>query len=246
MDISGARVLVVGATGVLGGLIACALAERGALPALAGRNPVRLAALARDLGGPPARCFEACDLDQCSALGPWAERALSGLDGVLVTVGAAAFGAVEDVSNAMAGHLLTVNALCPMAVLRGAAPVVADKGFLLAMTGGVPERARTDATVDVPLPMGQPERPDRPHPPAQADHIAGTADYTASKEALSGWLGVLAEELAPRAVTVLDIRSPHLDTGFTERSLTGQAPALPPGADALKAVHFLMDSIASA
>ncbi|MFD6433959.1 SDR family NAD(P)-dependent oxidoreductase [Streptomyces venezuelae] len=243
MEISGARVLVVGATGVLGGLIACALAERGAQPALAGRNPVRLAALARDLGGPPARCFEACDLDQCSALGPWAERALSGLDGVLVTVGAAAFGAVEDVSNAMAGHLLTVNALCPMAVLRGAAPLVADKGFVLAMTGGVPERARTDATVDVPAPV---EHPDRPHASAQTDHIAGTADYTASKEALSGWLGVLSEELAPRSVTVLDIRSPHLDTGFTERPLAGQALALPPGADALKAVHFLMDSIAAA
>ncbi|WAL98851.1 SDR family NAD(P)-dependent oxidoreductase [Streptomyces sp. Je 1-369] len=243
MEISGARVLVVGATGVLGGLIACALAERGAQPALAGRNPVRLAALARDLGGPPARCFEACDLDQCSALGPWAERALSGLDGVLVTVGAAAFGAVEDVSNAVAGHLLTVNALCPMAVLRGAAPVVADKGFLLAMTGGVPERARTDATVDVPVPV---EHPGPPYAPAQTDHIAGTADYTASKEALSGWLGVLSEELAPRSVSVLDIRSPHLDTGFTERPLAGQAPTLPPGADALKAVHFLMDSIASA
>ncbi|MEU5682614.1 SDR family oxidoreductase [Streptomyces venezuelae] len=243
MEISGARVLVVGATGVLGGLIACALAERGARPALAGRNPVRLAALARDLGGPPARCFEACDLDQCSTLGPWAERALSGLDGVLVTVGAAAFGAVEDVSNALAGHLLTVNALCPMAVLRGAAPLVADKGFVLAMTGGVPERARTDATVDVPVPV---EHPGRPHGPAQTDHIAGTADYTASKEALSGWLGVLSEELAPRSVKVLDIRSPHLDTGFTERPLAGQALALPPGADALKAVHCLMDSIAAA
>ncbi|MET8690034.1 SDR family NAD(P)-dependent oxidoreductase [Streptomyces sp. NPDC004732] len=223
MEISGARILVAGATGVLGGLAACALAERGARLALAGRNHVRLAALARDLGGPPARCFEACDLDQCSTLGPWAERALSGLEGVLVTVGAAGYGAVEDVSNAMAGHLLTVNALCPMAVLRGAAPVVADKGFLLAITGGVPG----------------------PAGPESADDLAGSADYTASKAALSGWLGVLTEELAPRSVAVLDIRSPRLDTGFTERSLTGRPPALPPGADALKAVYSLMDSITS-
>ncbi|MEU6820277.1 SDR family oxidoreductase [Streptomyces atriruber] len=231
MEISGARILVAGATGVLGGLAACALAERGAQLALAGRNQVRLAALARDLGGPPARCFEACDLDQCSGLGPWAERALSGLEGVLVTVGAAGFGAVENVSNAMAGHLLTVNALCPMAVLRGAAPVVADKGFLLAITGEVNHRAAGEETADGLA--------------GTADDLAGTADYTASKAALSGWLGVLTEELAPRSVAVLDIRAPRLDTGFTERSLTGRPPALPPGADAMKTVHSLLDDIAS-
>ncbi|MFF1375078.1 SDR family NAD(P)-dependent oxidoreductase [Streptomyces sp. NPDC058308] len=218
MELSGARVLVVGATGVLGGLAACALAERGAQVALAGRNPVRLAALAQDLGAPPARGFEACDLDQCTALGAWAARMLSGLDGVLVTVGAMGFGAVEDVSNAAAEHLLTVNALCPMAVLRGAAPVVADKGFLLAVTGTPPERS----------------------------HIEGTADYTASKAALSGWLGVLAEELAPRSVAVLDIPVPHLDTGFADRPLIGRPPLLPPGADALETVISLMDELASA
>ncbi|MEU6995313.1 SDR family NAD(P)-dependent oxidoreductase [Streptomyces sp. NPDC046465] len=218
MELAGSRVLVVGATGVLGGLTACALAERGAQVALAGRNPVRLAALARDLGAPPARSFEACDLDQCTSLATWAARMLSGLDGVLVTVGAMGFGAVEDVSNAAAEHLLTVNALCPMAVLRGAAPVVADKGFLLAVTGTPPEQS----------------------------HIEGTADYTASKAALSGWLGVLSEELAPRSVSVLDFRVPHLDTGCADRPLIGRPPALPPGADALKTALSLVEGIASA
>ncbi|MEV0258165.1 SDR family NAD(P)-dependent oxidoreductase [Streptomyces sp. NPDC050732] len=223
MEISGARVLVVGATGVLGGLAARALTELGAQVAVAGRNPVRLTALARDLGGVPARCFEASDLDQCSALGPWAERMLLGLDGVLVTVGATGFGAVEDVSNDVAGHLLTVNALCPMAVLRGAARVVADKGFLLAATGGATEpRSRTAAC-----------------------HLAGTADYTASKAALGSWLRVLAEELAPRSVAVHDIRSPHLDTGFTERPVVGEPPAPPPGADPLEAVRSLVERIAT-
>lgn len=213
MEISGARVLVVGATGVLGGLAARALAELGGEVALAGRNPVRLTALARDLGGVPARCFEASDLDQCSALGPWAERMLLGLDGVLVTVGATGFGAVEDVSNDVAGHLLTVNALCPMAVLRGAAPVVADKGFLLAATGGA--RAPRSCT-----------EPPGPEP--------GTADYTASKAALSSWLRVLAEELAPRAVAVHDIGSPHPDE------------PLAPSADALETVRSLVERIATA
>lgn len=215
MEISGARVLVVGATGVLGGLAACALAERGAKVALAGRNPVRLAALSEDLGDCPARSFEACDLDQCTALGPWAERALSGLDGVLVAVGAAGFGAVEDVSNAAAGHLLTVNALCPMAVLRGAAPVVADKGCVLAVTGGLAEQP-------------------------------GTADYSAAKAALSGWLGVLAAELAPRSVAVIDFRPPPLDTGCTDRPLIGRPPELRPGSAPLDTALALVDRIASA
>ncbi len=51
-------------------------------------------------------------------------------------------------------------------------------------------------------------------------------DYSASKAALSAWLGVVRRENR-RSFRVLDVRPPHLDTGLAERPLAGTAPQLP-------------------
>ncbi|GAA1588414.1 SDR family oxidoreductase [Streptomyces globosus] len=212
----GARVLVVGATGEIGTLAVRALDRRHCRTALAGRDSRRLAALAAGTGS-PARGIDAYDLHGCSALAPWAADALGGLDGVLVTVGVAAFGPAARVSDAAAEHLFAVNALCPMAVLRGAAPVVGDGGFLAAVTGAV---------VDTPL--------------------TGTADYAASKAALACWLGVLARELRKRRVAVVDARFPHLATGFAARAVEGSPPPLPIPADPAAAVSALLDGLLAA
>ena len=67
VDLSGARTLVAGATGVLGGAIARALHAEGARLALAGRNEQTLAALAGELGGVPSAAFDALDLERCGA-----------------------------------------------------------------------------------------------------------------------------------------------------------------------------------
>ncbi|MDQ3417012.1 MAG: KR domain-containing protein [Actinomycetota bacterium] len=50
MQIDGARILIVGATGVLGGRVAHALASRGARLALTGRDADRLDSVARETG----------------------------------------------------------------------------------------------------------------------------------------------------------------------------------------------------
>ncbi|WP_461030814.1 SDR family NAD(P)-dependent oxidoreductase, partial [Streptomyces sparsus] len=124
MDIDGARVLVVGGTGVIGGALAAELTTRGAQVALAGRDAERLAERARDLGGRPTRQCDAYDLDGCAALATWAQRELSGLDAVVCATGVAAFGPAEELPEEVAEHLMTVNALAPMAVLRGALPLL--------------------------------------------------------------------------------------------------------------------------
>jgi short-subunit dehydrogenase len=211
------RVLVAGATGEVGRVAVAQLLERGARVALAGRDARRLAELSARTGC-PAQHIDAYDLDACSAAAPRAAAALGGaegrLDGVLVTVGAAGFGPAAEVSNAVAEHLMTVNALCPMAVLRGAVPVVRDGGFLAAVTGAV---------VDAPL--------------------TGTSDYAAAKAALACWLGVLSRELRRRRVTVLDARLPHLATGFASRAVAGTPPRLGPGADPQPEVRALLDAL---
>lgn len=212
--LSGARVLVVGATGVLGGLAARELVDRGAVLALAGRAPRALAERGAGLGGRPVRRIDAYDLDACAALAPWARAELGGLDGVLVTAGVAAFGRAGELPDSVAEHMCAVNFLCPAAVLRAAASQVDRGGFLAAVTGTV---------VDTP--------------------VQGMADYAAAKAALGCWLGVLAREVRSLHLRVLDFRPPHLDTGFADRPVAGRAPALPPGGDPYEAVRAMVDRL---
>ncbi|MEU6622759.1 SDR family oxidoreductase [Streptomyces litmocidini] len=199
----GGRVLVVGATGAVGGLAAGMLADRGASVALAGRDRARLQERSGRLGGCPARSFDAYDLDACTDLAPWAARSLGGLDAVVVAVGVAGFGPAEDVPDTAAEHLMTVNALAPMAVVRGALRVLGAASVLAVVTGAVVDRP-----------------------------VRGTADYTAAKSALAAWLGVVRREQRGRGISVVDVRLPPLDTGFAGRAVIGRPPVLPPGLDA--------------
>ncbi|WP_225803691.1 SDR family NAD(P)-dependent oxidoreductase [Streptomyces sp. NK15101] len=215
---AGVRVLVVGATGMIGGLAARMLYERGASMALAGRNAGRLADRSRLLGDCPRRVFDAYDLEGCAALAPWAARSLGGLDCVVVAIGVAGFGRAEHVDEAAAEHLMTVNALAPMAVVRGALPVLESGRSVGVVTGAV---------VDAPP--------------------QGTADYAAAKSALAAWLGVVGREQRRRGVRVVDVRMPHLEGGFADRAVTGRAPTLPPGADpGLSVERYLVEPLADA
>ncbi len=215
MDVSRSRVLVAGATGALGAALCRMLSDLGARLALAGRDSERLGTVSRATatknGRPaPSRRMDAYDLDGCAALPDWAAQEPGGLDAVVVTTGVAAFGRCHDMPDTVAEHLMTVNALAPMAILRAAVPLPADGGVLAAISGVI---ARS------------------PQP--------GMADYSASKGALSSWLTALRAELGAGGPQVLDARLPHLDTGFADRAVHGSPPPLPapvPAADAVQAV----------
>ncbi|QMV20549.1 SDR family NAD(P)-dependent oxidoreductase [Streptomyces sp. SCUT-3] len=215
MSTAGSKVLVVGATGAVGGALAGVLHGRGARLAAAGRDAGRLAERARGWGDCPARVFDAYDVDGCAALAGWAWEALSGLDAVVTAVGTVAFGRSEDTSDEVLEHLVAVNALAPIAVLRAALPLLPEGGAVAAVTG-VAER---------PMP--------------------GAADYSASKAALSAWLTAVRREQRRRGVHVLDARLPHMDTGFADRAVAGSPPPMPPGADLGAAVRAVVDALAS-
>ncbi|MFD8641246.1 SDR family NAD(P)-dependent oxidoreductase [Streptomyces zaomyceticus] len=208
MGVDAARVLVVGATGEIGGQAAEQLARRGTALALAGRNRDRLEQRASALGERPWRSFDAYDLDGCAQLAPWARAALGDLDALVVAVGVAGFGTAATMPDASAEHLFTVNALAPMAVVRGALAVMPPGGVVSVVTGEIVDRpART------------------------------MADYAAAKTALAAWLGVAGREVRRDRITVMDVRMPHLDTGFASRAVVGTAPALGPGAAPAEAVR---------
>jgi short-subunit dehydrogenase len=214
VDLSGARTLVAGATGVLGGAIARALHGEGARLALAGRNEQALAALAEELGGVPAVAFDALDLERCAAAVEEAADALGGLDLVVVAIGVAGFGPGDAEDDEVTEELLAVNTMAPMALVRAALPRI-DRGGAVAVI--------TAILADYPT--------------------AGIAAYSASKAAISAWLTALRPEQRRRGVTVFDIRPPHIETGLADRAIAGTAPPMKAGTTVDELVALVVDGM---
>ncbi|MER7760715.1 SDR family oxidoreductase [Streptomyces sp. NPDC097619] len=214
MELRGARILLPGATGEIGAALAVRLHALGALPALAGRDRDALSRVSVACAHAPARAFDAWDTASCATTVDWAEAELGGLDGVVTCLGVAAFGPAGEVEDAVAEHLMAVNALAPMAFLRAAAGRLPEGGVLAAVTGIVAEAA-----------------------PARM------ADYAAAKAALATWVTAVRREQRRRGVTVLEINLPHMDTGFAGRAVVGRAPRLPRGLPVPEAVAAIARAI---
>lgn len=199
MDLEGARVLVAGATGVLGGHISRALNREGTRVVLAGRDEEALDALARELDGSSTATFEAADTEGCAALVRRTAEEQGGLDGLVIAFGVVAFdtgpdseGGIEDTA---VEKMFQVNTLAPMAMLRAAVDAVKPGGAVAAVTA---------VTAEYPT--------------------HGMAAYSASKAALSAWLTAARADYRARHVAALDVRAPHMDTGLADRPLAGTAP----------------------
>ncbi|MFE6489168.1 SDR family NAD(P)-dependent oxidoreductase [Streptomyces sp. NPDC057757] len=216
MDINGARVLVAGATGVLGGALASELAARGARTALAGRDPDRLARAAQPHPEAPTVLFDAYAPESCVRAVHEAAAALGGLDAVVTAFGAVAFGRAEELADGVAEHLMAVNFLAPAAFLRAGLGIMERGSVIAAFTGVVADRPQ-----------------------------AGMADYSASKAALSAWLSAARREARAAGIRVLDIRPGHLETGFADRPVAGTAPPLPAGGDPRQVVRAVADAMAT-
>lgn len=201
VELTGARVLVAGATGVLGQALSRALAESGARVALAGRTPDRLAALAEELAAPSV-VFDVLDVVGTRAAVGTAADALDGLDALVCTVGVAAFGPAETLDDAVAEQLFAVNVLGPMALVNAALPRFDDGGAVAVLSAIVADYPTADM-----------------------------AAYSATKAALSAYLAAVRREQRKRGVTVLDVRPQHLETGFSDRALAGSPPSMPAAAD---------------
>lgn len=164
MELDGARVLVAGASGALGGQLADALRDRGATVVAGGRDADRLRDVAERCGTDPVT-FDAVDVDSCTAAVDAAVEALGGLDAIVVTVGVAGFGRALDTEPAVSEELFAVDVLGPMALVRAAARHLGEGGTVAVFSA---------ILADLPT--------------------AGMADYSAAKAALSTWLQVLRRE----------------------------------------------------
>jgi len=214
MDLKGKRFLVAGATGSLGGGLARALHEAGVSVALAGRDRDALQSLAAELGASPTTSLELTDPGSPGRAVGAAADALGGLDGLVVATGAVAFGRAADLDDAVAARLMAVNAVGPMALVAAA---------LRRIEGGGSVACISAIVADFPT--------------------AGMAAYSASKAALSAYLAAGRREVRRDAITVLDVRPPHLDTPFSDRALAGEPPKLPEPGDPGEIVEAIVSAL---
>jgi NADP-dependent 3-hydroxy acid dehydrogenase YdfG len=200
-DLSGASVLVIGATGVLGRNIAYGLRSAGAVLTLHGRSANRLADLAAELPGSASLLADIRDAGAGPRLIEAALARTGRLDGVVIASGVVAFGQLDAADSVVAEDLYLTNALGPLWIISAALPALHQtSGFICAITGVV---------AATPLP--------------------GMAAYSSSKAALSATLTACRKEVARAGIDVIEVQPPHTDTGLSNRPIAGVPPRLPGG-----------------
>lgn len=135
--LAGASVLLLGATGGLGGALGHELASRGALLTLVGRDQDRLDRL--DLPGTRV----ALDLrspDACARAVRTAIDQNGQLDVVINAVGVVAFGDVESLSTDVMEELFLTNTFIPMMISQEAMTNLSPGGVVVNISGVIAEQ----------------------------------------------------------------------------------------------------------
>jgi short-subunit dehydrogenase len=138
VDLTGARVLLTGASGGLGEAIARALAERGAQLVLSGRRADALEALARELGAEAVPC----DLSDRAAVERLADAA-GAVDVLVANAGLPGSGTLLRLEQDEIDRVLEVNLRAPIALARRLAPAMVERGrgqlvFVASFAGKLP------------------------------------------------------------------------------------------------------------
>ena len=135
--LAGASVLLLGATGGLGGALGHELASRGAVLTLVGRDQDRLDRL--DLPGTRV----ALDLrspDACARAVRTASDQNGHLDVVINAVGVVAFGDVESLSTDVMEELFLTNTFIPMMISQEAMTNLSPGGVVVNISGVIAEQ----------------------------------------------------------------------------------------------------------
>lgn len=165
MEISGSRILLAGATGVIGGKLADALARQGATLFLAGRDPERLESIGDRLGSETV-VLDYSDPESVTTAVEAAVAGLGGLDAVVVATGTVAFGEARDLDPEVLTRLIEANATGPMHLISESLQRLEPGGSIVAITAVVAEFP-----------------------------TAGMAAYSASKASLAAFLSALRREV---------------------------------------------------
>lgn len=165
MELAESRILIAGATGVIGGKLAEALSGKGARLFLAGRDPEVLASIGERLGSETVTLDYSEPKSVDDAVNA-AVDALGGLDAVVVATGTVAFGEARELDPEVLTRLVEANATGPMRLISESLRRLQPGGSIIAITAVVAEFP-----------------------------TAGMAAYSASKASLAAFLQALRREV---------------------------------------------------
>lgn len=191
MRLDGAVALVTGGSSGIGAAAARALAAAGARPLIAGRDPARLHAVARETGG-LVLVADLAAADGTAELAEAAQQAAGpgGVDLLVNNAGIGWAGPIEQMTAEQVAGLIAVNLIAPIQLTRLLVPGMVTRGhghvvFVSSIAG--------------------------------ATGVRGEAVYSAAKAGLGCFAESIAHELAGRGVGVSLIVPGVVDTPFFER-----------------------------
>lgn len=199
-DLTGRKALVTGASGGIGEAIARALHAQGATVGLHGTRKEKLDALAGELGE-RVKVFPADlgDRDAVKALGADAEKELDGVDILVNNAGITKDGLFVRMSDEDWDRVLEVNLTAAMLLTRSLThPMM---------------RRRYGRIINITSVVGVTGNP-------------GQANYCASKAGMIGFSKSLAQEIAPRGVTVNCVAPGFIESAMTDKLNEKQRDAI--------------------
>ena len=227
-DLTGRKALVTGASGGIGEAIARQLHGQGATVGLHCTRVERLEALAADLGD-RVMMFPAdlSDRDAVSALGKSAEEKLEGVDSLVNNAGITKDGLFVRMSDDAWDQVLEVNLTAVFRLTRELAHPMMKR--------------RNGRIINITSVVGVAGNP-------------GQANYCAAKAGMIGFSKSLAQEIAPRNVTVNCVAPGFIESAMTDKlndkqkeTIMGAIPMrrMGSGAEIASAVTWLASDEAS-
>lgn len=131
-ELAGKKIVIVGATGVLGSRLAVQLAAEGA----------HVAAVVRDASLVDSAVIEQhaiADLTDTPALTA-ALAALAPFDGLINAAGVVAFGNIAELDDATLSRLFAINSIAPIVMLRESSKHINEGGFFANLTAVVAQQ----------------------------------------------------------------------------------------------------------
>lgn len=212
------NIVVIGASGALGSIIATQLTDLGA-------NVIGTASSASSVVNIPDQVAskKVVDLTDSHSITNFTNDIInshSSLDGIIVAAGVVGFGLIEEIDPTLASQMMEINFAGPAKLISKLFPALKnhthEKAFVIGITGVVVEQT-----------------------------FPGMSIYSASKSALSSFLQSIEKEWRRYKIKTLDVRLGHTETGLATRPLFGVAPTMPTGHSAEHAVSVILNALNS-
>jgi short-subunit dehydrogenase len=219
--VKGKHILIIGATGGIGSITAKLLAGSGANVFLAGRNPGKLAAVAKDTGitGDKTFVLDISKPEEVAALKQAYFQVYPTIDILINAAGIGIIKPVETLSETEFLRTLHFNLYGPFLLV---------KTFLPAM-----KETKKGLIINIPGVLGK-------------TPMAGAAAYSASKYGLLGMMQSIREEVKRTEIRITNIFMGGVDSPFWDTiDLRVQREKMIQAEEAAKAIWFLCQQPAS-